>query len=202
MVGGGDSAVETALALAEQPGNEVTLSYRRTEFTRVRSKNLSRLEAGIEGGRIDVIRGSELREIRPDSVELSVGETTRALPNDDVFIMAGGIPPFELLENSGVSFDPALREPPKPVIEQGTGWVNEYYLAEQPLAVEQFDLDELGIADLADCLPLNGHFVHVLGVDDQVLAVLQFQYLADDDTAVPELYFGRRGRNEDEAEGQ
>jgi len=36
-------------------------------------------------------------------------------------VLAGGLAPFELLERSGVSFDPSLREPSEPLVEQGTG---------------------------------------------------------------------------------
>ena len=39
VVGGGDSAVEAALGLAAQPGNVVTLSYRKQSFTRIKSRN-------------------------------------------------------------------------------------------------------------------------------------------------------------------
>jgi thioredoxin reductase len=128
VIGGGDSAVEAAVGLAEQPGNRVTLSYRREGFHRVRSKNERRLEASVAGGKLHVVFRSEVRSIRPDTVELAVGNgqaaNTGYLPNDDVFVMAGGIPPFELLERSGVSFDPSLRPPPAPIAERGTGLAN------------------------------------------------------------------------------
>ena len=38
-------------------------------------------------------------------------------------MLAGGKPPFELLEASGVSFDPADRPAPEPLAERGTGLV-------------------------------------------------------------------------------
>ena len=38
VVGGGDSALEAAIALAEQPGTRVTLSYRSAAFSRVRRR--------------------------------------------------------------------------------------------------------------------------------------------------------------------
>jgi len=41
VVGGGDSALEAAIALAEQPGTRVTLSYRSAAFSRVKAKNRS-----------------------------------------------------------------------------------------------------------------------------------------------------------------
>lgn len=127
VVGGGDSAVETALALAEQPGNEVTLSYRKESFFRIRSRNEERLDAALARDRLRVLFRSELVAIRPDRVDLEVRAGTRSqvrsLPNDDVFVMAGGTAPFGLLERSGISFDPAQRAAPEPLGEQGTGLV-------------------------------------------------------------------------------
>jgi len=127
VVGGGDSAVEVALALAEQPGNEVTLSYRKESFFRLRSKNQQRLEAEVGRGRLGVLFRSEVKAILPDAVELDVGNghgtRTGRIPNDEVFVLAGGVPPQSLLEGAGVSFDPALRPPSDPVTEQGSGLV-------------------------------------------------------------------------------
>jgi thioredoxin reductase/Pyruvate/2-oxoacid:ferredoxin oxidoreductase delta subunit len=125
VVGGGDSAVEAALGLAEQPGNRITLSYRKEAFFRLRSKNEQRVMDCIAQGKIVVLFNSEVKKIHARTVEVVVhtddGPKPCKLPNDDVFIMAGGKPPFELLERAGVSFDPALRAPAAPVTEQGTG---------------------------------------------------------------------------------
>jgi len=127
VVGGGDSAVEAAVGLAEQPGNEVTLSYRQDSFFRVRARNEDRLRQSLGEDRLRVLYNSEVLSIDPQSVELSVqngnGAQRISLLNDEVFVMAGGIPPLELLQRSGVSFDPALREAPTPLEEQGTGLV-------------------------------------------------------------------------------
>ncbi|MFI5404072.1 MAG: NAD(P)-binding domain-containing protein, partial [Planctomycetota bacterium] len=125
VVGGGDSAVEAAIGLAEQPGNEVTISYRKEAFFRIRSKNEQRLQECLEQGRLHVLFRSEVRAIHPHTVEMVVHDRTgpkaRTLRNDDVFVMAGGVPPFELLQHAGVSFDHALRAPTTPATEQGTG---------------------------------------------------------------------------------
>lgn len=114
VVGGGDSAVETALALAEQEGNDVALSYRREAFFRLRTRNRERLEAALDEGRIQTLTSSRVTAIHAGEVELAVAEggaeRAFAIDNDEVFILAGGRAPFELLERSGVSFDPALRQ--------------------------------------------------------------------------------------------
>ncbi len=125
VVGGGDSAVEAALGLAKQPGNEVALSYRKESLFRVHARNEKRVEECVRQGKLRVLFESEVRAIRPDAVDLAVrngrGDETVTLANDDVFILAGGVPPFELLSRSGVSFDPSLRDAPEPLLEQGTG---------------------------------------------------------------------------------
>jgi len=125
VVGGGDTAVEAALALAEQPGNEVCLSYRKQAFFRIRQRNEERIEQAIQEGSLRVLHGSQVQAIHEHRVQLTVetdGRTeTRDLPNDEVFVMVGGVTPIDLLERSGVSFDPSLREVEEPLSEQGTG---------------------------------------------------------------------------------
>ena len=125
VVGGGDNAVEVAMGLAEQPGNEVSLSYRRDNFFRIGSKNEKRLAACVQQNRLRVYFRSQVGAIYPDSVELTVqngaGTKTVTLPNDEVFVMAGGIPPLDLLQSSGVSFDPAARPAETRPGESGTG---------------------------------------------------------------------------------
>ena len=121
VVGGGDTAVEAALALAEQPGNRVTLSYRKDAFFRIRGRNERRLAQAVEGGRLHVLYRSEVRAIRSEAVELAVDGHPLELPNDEVFVMIGGEPPFALLEHAGVSFDPELRVPADALVERGTG---------------------------------------------------------------------------------
>ncbi|MBK7876029.1 MAG: NAD(P)-binding domain-containing protein [Planctomycetes bacterium] len=127
VVGGGDSAVETAVALAEQPGNDVTLSYRGTSFFRARVRNEQRLLALLAEGRLRVLYSSHVRAIHADRVEIDVleggVERRYELPNDDVFVLAGGVPPFPLLERAGVSFDPAQRPKQAAIEEQGPGLV-------------------------------------------------------------------------------
>lgn len=113
VVGGGDSAVESALALAMQPGNEVTLSYRGTTFTRPHPRNRSNLETAVGEGRLRIALETRVQEILESEVLLQRGggdaATVERLPNDDVFVHIGGTTPIELLENCGVSFDPADR---------------------------------------------------------------------------------------------
>ncbi|HEU4417674.1 MAG TPA: NAD(P)-binding domain-containing protein, partial [Planctomycetota bacterium] len=131
VVGGGDSAIEAALALAEQPGNQVSISYRKKAFSRLKARNEERIDAAVAEGRVQVLFETVVEAITPETVQLqqagdeeqtaSVATALFEIPNDEVFIFAGGTPPFPLLESAGVSFDPALRPPEKVATDRGTG---------------------------------------------------------------------------------
>lgn len=108
VVGGGDSAVEAALGLAAQPGNQVALAYRKPEFFRLKSRNEERLRAAVEAGRLRAMLSTEVRAIAPGAVTLiDAGGAEILLPNDWVFVFAGGEPPFPLLQKLGVRFGTA-----------------------------------------------------------------------------------------------
>lgn len=110
-VGGGDSAVEAAMGLARQSGNEITLSYRGDSFNRVKAKNLETLDKLVRRGKIHPLLGSEVLEIGSDRVRLRTAEREVTLANDEVFILIGGEPPFPFLRSIGVRLgDEALAE--------------------------------------------------------------------------------------------
>ncbi len=105
VVGGGDSAVEAALALAEQPGTEVTIAYRQDAFVRLRSKNKQRITAQIAAGRVRASLSTQVEAIHADRIDLRVDGAPQQLAIDDVFVLIGGEPPFGQLQRSGISFD-------------------------------------------------------------------------------------------------
>jgi thioredoxin reductase len=102
VVGGGDSAVESAIGLARQRGTTVTLSYRGAEFARVKDRNRAKLEEAVKCGTLRVVLGSEVRSIQEESVVLEVQGREETLPNDVVVVRIGGDPPFKFLEQIGV----------------------------------------------------------------------------------------------------
>lgn len=105
VVGGGDSAIEAALGLARNPANKVTLSYRKHKLFRIKKKNEERIQRALATGRIKAIFESAVEEIRSGSVRLKVeGAEPIELPNDYVFVFAGGVPPFTFLREAGVLF--------------------------------------------------------------------------------------------------
>ena len=104
VVGGGDSAAESAIGLARQAGTTVTLSYRGNTLTRIKDRNRERLEGAVAAGRVDLLLRSSVREIREDVVLLTCEDGPRLVPNDDVIIRIGGEAPVALLERIGVRF--------------------------------------------------------------------------------------------------
>jgi thioredoxin reductase len=111
VVGGGDSAAEAVIGLARQRGNHVTLSYRREKLVRIKKKNEERLSEIMSRGRAKALFGSEVTEILEDRVRLKMGERRIELPNDYVFVFAGGEPPFDFLRQMGVRFGGDGRKP-------------------------------------------------------------------------------------------
>jgi NosR/NirI family nitrous oxide reductase transcriptional regulator len=135
VVGGGDSALETAIALA-MGGAHVTLSYRGNEFSRPKRENVAMLErlardpgapVAIEhpeservttaagafmgkhpGGSITLRLGTQVKEIRPREVVLA-GEREEILPNDVVFTMLGREAPLEFFRKSGIRIAGEMR---------------------------------------------------------------------------------------------
>jgi len=104
VVGGGDSAIEAAMGLAHQAGNHVTLSYRKEAFTRIKERNSQRLQECMKKGKVKVIFESVPVEFKATSVILDVKGEAREIPNDYVWIFAGGEPPNAFLKKIGVGF--------------------------------------------------------------------------------------------------
>ena len=102
IVGGGDSAVEAAMGLANQKGNKVTLSYRREAFARIKERNAQRIQESMRSGKLTVLFNSAPTEFRSDAAVLQINGETRVIPNDYVWIFAGGEPPRAFLEKIGV----------------------------------------------------------------------------------------------------
>ena len=102
VVGGGDSAIESALLLADH--NDVCLSYRKDAFNRLKAKNKEKIEEAIKQGKIDVRFNSNLKKIEVHSVTLAANGDVKEeiLQNDLVYIFAGGELPTQFLEKAGI----------------------------------------------------------------------------------------------------
>ncbi len=138
VVGGGDSALETSIAVA-LAGGQVTLSYRKPEFARPKPENIEKLhvlsadpmadvavdtpsservttssgrflEEGRRPGGIRLMMGSSVQEIEESEVVLrdADGQDVR-IDNDAVFSMIGREAPLEFFRRSGVNIKGEMR---------------------------------------------------------------------------------------------
>ena len=131
VVGGGDSALECAIALAGS-GAKVTLSYRKPEFARPKPENVEKLKmlerdpkASVQverpsservttaftsemgrstpDGSVTLALATTVSRIEPDKVFLKSADGSEAsLPNDVVFSMIGREAPLEFFRRSGL----------------------------------------------------------------------------------------------------
>ena len=109
IVGGGDSAIEAALGLAHQPGNKVTISYRKSNFFRLKSRNEKNIETEIKQNLINVVFNSQINSIDKKTVTIEKEKETQIIKNDFVFIFAGGELPFPLLNSIGINFGEKIK---------------------------------------------------------------------------------------------
>jgi len=103
VVGGGDSAIESALMLAGQ--NRVILSYRGDSFSRIKPGNQQRINEAVAGNRVDVRFSTNLVSIEEKEIVLAKADRTaepERIPNDLVYIFAGGELPTQFLEKVGI----------------------------------------------------------------------------------------------------
>ena len=102
VVGGGDSAIESVLLLAEE--NKVTLSYRSAIFSRLKPRNKQAIEQLISANKVNVILKSNLVSIEEEYVNIKVegNDEIVRLENDLVYIFAGGELPTQFLKNVGI----------------------------------------------------------------------------------------------------
>ena len=102
VVGGGDSALEAALAVADQPGTTVTLSYRGDAFGRVKEKNRQQLQEAEKKGRVKVLLQSNIKKIEPNKVTLDYASRIVEIKNDAVIVSEGGVFATPLLKEIGI----------------------------------------------------------------------------------------------------
>jgi len=102
VVGGGDSALEGAIALAES-GATVDLSYRKQAFSRPKPDNVEKLEQLRADGKLTLHMGTNVQEIDADKVTLCAKDgEDYTIENDYVFTMIGREPPLEFFRKSGI----------------------------------------------------------------------------------------------------
>jgi thioredoxin reductase len=110
VVGGGDSAIESALLLADE--NNVIISYRNEAFNRLKPANTTALNKAIADKRLEVMFSTNLISIEEDSVTITFGKSgeIKKLKNDLVYIFAGGELPTQFLEKAGIKISKKFGE--------------------------------------------------------------------------------------------
>ena len=104
VVGGGDSAVEAALALADA-GAKVMVSYRGRAFNRAQPKNKNAIDSYVAQNRIKVKLQSQVISFEPESVILQLADgAQKRYGNHAAFVLIGADPPIQWLEKLGVKF--------------------------------------------------------------------------------------------------
>jgi thioredoxin reductase/polyferredoxin len=104
VVGGGNSAVEAALVLAQQ--NRVTLSYRKSAFARLFKDNQRKIDAAVAEGRMRVVFNSNVHEFRAGQAELELeGGERLNVPMDHAFVLIGAELPVKFLKSLGIKLE-------------------------------------------------------------------------------------------------
>ena len=102
IAGGGDSAIEAALALSRSGKNRVALVHRGADFRRARERNQQFLIEAQAAGRLRVLIETTISDIKPESVIINSKGQPFEVPNDYVFILIGGESPEEFLRKTGI----------------------------------------------------------------------------------------------------
>jgi thioredoxin reductase/NAD-dependent dihydropyrimidine dehydrogenase PreA subunit len=105
VVGGGDSALEAAASIAEEPNTTVTLSYRGEAFSRAKAKNRLRVDAAIRNRRLTLMLGSKVMAIGHRHVQIACEGRPLSLRNDAVIVCAGGILPTAFLKSLDIEVE-------------------------------------------------------------------------------------------------
>ena len=104
VVGGGNSAIEAALVLAEK--NKVVLSYRKSEFSRIFKDNRLKLDAAVAEGRIEVLFGSTVEAFEKKEARLSLADgNTHTMAMDHGFVLIGAELPVKFLKSLGIRLE-------------------------------------------------------------------------------------------------
>ena len=108
VVGGGDSALETAIATAEN-ANSVILSYRKPDFSRPKEGNVAKLNALVDEGKIKLMMESSVKEIRDNIVVLKNKDGSESeIKNSMLFCMIGRELPVQFFKRSNIKMEGEL----------------------------------------------------------------------------------------------
>lgn len=107
VVGGGDSASEYCQYLVQE-GNQVTLSYRKSEFTRMNDINRESILALEKTGKLKILRNSNIIELQDENGNPKVIFKESDYPPiifDYIVYALGGVTPKNFLKTIGIEYD-------------------------------------------------------------------------------------------------
>jgi NosR/NirI family nitrous oxide reductase transcriptional regulator len=108
VVGGGDSALETAAAVTEY-AESVTLSYRKAYFSRPKQGNVEKVNQLKEQGKLKLLLETNVKEITTDKVTLVDKDKKKiVLDNTMIFVLIGKQLPLDFLKKINVKIEGAL----------------------------------------------------------------------------------------------
>ena len=102
IVGLGDVAMESAIALARQPDTSVVILHRKSGFTRGKGRNIEEVKRLVALGRVTLHFDAEVTDIDRDAVSVKTPARSLSLRYDAVLVMIGSIPPGSQLAAAGV----------------------------------------------------------------------------------------------------
>ncbi len=103
VIGGGDSAAEAAIALAES-GAQVTISYRNPEFNRPKPENIARVKELAEQNKITLKLDTNPSAITETELTLKHKDgREESIPNESVLAALGREAPLDFFRRSGLN---------------------------------------------------------------------------------------------------
>ena len=108
IIGGGDSALETAIATAEF-ANSITISYRKPSFARPKEGNVDKLNQLVEQGNLKILMETNVKEIKENSVLITDKDGNESeLENTMIFTMIGRELPIDFFKRSKIKLEGEL----------------------------------------------------------------------------------------------
>ena len=102
VVGGGDSALEAAIACSKYSSGNVTLCYRGTGFSRAKRKNREAIDQLAASGDVTLLLSTVVKGITSQAVVIDMNGKKKTLPNDHVIVCAGGEVPIGFMKELGI----------------------------------------------------------------------------------------------------
>ena len=109
VVGGGDSACEAAISIAQENAGRgieeamVSLVYRGAELSRPKPENVEKVHALASDGHIDLYLGTQPKEIKEESISLEPkGGEVKTVKNEGVLSLIGRQAPLDFFRKSGL----------------------------------------------------------------------------------------------------